>query len=180
MIKFNTLVILILATMLLLMTTCGGKEPSASDYADEGMALRKVTLANEDKATTPGAKYPDVMPGQGNTITRSFENAPPMIPHSIKNFTPIKKGANMCMGCHNPKVAQSSGATPLPKSHLVDMRSGKDLNGELDQARFACTMCHASQATIDPPVKNNFVPEFRNKKDKTSSNLMEKLHEGTK
>jgi len=71
-------------------------------------------------------------------------------------------------------------ATPLPRSHFVDMDTGKDLKGNLDGKRYPCMQCHVPQVEIPAPIRNTFKADFRNKKSKTSSDLIDSLNEGLK
>jgi len=148
---------IILLISIFTIASCNGKGKS-SEYGDEGLGLRKGTLFNESSAQSPNTQYSDNAPGSGKKFERSFPLAPPMIPHNIQGFVPIKTGQNSCVGCHMPANAKSVNATPIPKSHLSDLSSGKaiDLNGKLSNARFFCTQCHAPQANASPPVNNNF------------------------
>lgn len=78
-----------------------------------------------------------------------------MIP-DISEFATITKESNACIGCHMPETAKAVGAISVPKSHLTNLRNGKDLKGELYQGRYNCTQCHAPQAVLDPAVMNKF------------------------
>ena len=85
----------------------------------------------------------------------------------------------MCVTCHMPDVAKDVGSTPIPKSHLVDFRTGADLNGTLAEQRFNCTQCHVPQAQTNPLVKNNFKADFSRFSDANStSNLIDTLNQG--
>ncbi|MDH5682828.1 MAG: nitrate reductase cytochrome c-type subunit, partial [Spirochaetota bacterium] len=119
----------ILLTVTLIIACGDGKGVS-----DKSLGLRKTSVFDEKGTTTPGAKYSKTGPGQSKKIARSFENAPPMIPHSTENFLPITKGNNMCLQCHMPAMAKATKATPIPKSHLYDLRKKRDQAGKLDQS----------------------------------------------
>jgi len=94
------------------------------------------------------------VPGQVKAFNKSFNDAPPMIPHSVNGMTPIKIGQNQCIGCHMPQTAKSMGITAIPKSHF---KSGfSNAEGKLAGSRYNCTQCHAPQATLDPVVENRF------------------------
>jgi len=103
---------------------------------------------NED--TTPP------MPGKVKPIPKSFVTAPPMIPHSIKDLTPIKIGDNKCLGCHMPKNAKSMKVTPIPPSHFIANFRKNKKEKKLVGARYICTTCHAPQAKVNPVVENKF------------------------
>ena len=102
---------------------------------------------------------------------RAFENAPPMIPHDTEGMLPITIDNNQCTSCHDPMVAESMGATPIPKSHFTSFRedvnidkkgelqrdgkvvaNGSDLKtiikplDHLSNARFNCSVCYAPQS----------------------------------
>jgi len=128
----------------------------------------------------PAVRYPSNVPGTSRRIERSFENAPPLIPHDIADMLPIKRGENLCVSCHMPDVAAGMGATPVPRSHLTDLRTGKNLGGKLYPGRYYCTQCHVPQAKLQPLVQNGFQREFRKKESSYNSNLMENLNEGVR
>jgi cytochrome c-type protein NapB len=132
-----------------------------------------------ENVVTPKVKYSDAAPGTAKKIKRAFQDAPPMIPHSVEGLLPITKDNNQCLGCHMPDVAPSVGATPIPVSHFTNFRpkSSYALKGvntsdgtlkhvsikkqkELYQGRFNCTQCHAPQSEGDLAVANNFVPDY--------------------
>ena len=188
----------------ILWTGCGGSanvaETGKPDISEESLGLRKTDLYTEDKVVGDKTEYATTAPGESKLIARSFENAPPMIPHDVTDFLPITKDYNACTGCHLPDVAASMGATPIPKSHFVNMRphhtlekSGfkkaadnmknevvvKDLHGELYQGRYNCSQCHAPQSK-GQLVDNTFQADFRNESAKGSSNLLDTLNEGVK
>lgn len=118
--------------------------------------------------------------GMSQKYARSYENAPPLIPHDLDGLLPITKDLNMCITCHMPEIAQSVGAVAMPKSHLVDLRTNTDLNGELEAARYNCDQCHVPQANVDPIVANKFEAAFRKRQSMQSSNLFEIINEGVK
>lgn len=148
--------------------------------SDTQIGLRKVALNDELELSLPEFEFSKQAAGESQNIERAFENAPPLIPHDIEGLLPITKDMNACIDCHMPEVAKDAGATSIPRSHLVDLRTGKDLNGELNRARFNCTQCHVPQANAKPLVENSFTPVFRVQKNKNSSNLLDVLNEGVK
>lgn len=154
----------------------GGKLP----YGDEGIGLRTETLFSEDGVTTPGAPYRMAPAGSGERLERSFQDAPPLIPHSVEGLLPIKVGSNNCVACHMPPAAAAVKAPSVPTSHMTDLRTGKDLAGKLSNARFNCTQCHAPQAEIDPVVANTFERVFQQEKDRFGSDLMNRYQDGVK
>ncbi|MCI6988605.1 MAG: nitrate reductase cytochrome c-type subunit [Campylobacter sp.] len=133
-----------------------------------------------DNAVLPDINWTKEPAGLSTRLPRSFENAPPLIPHDLEGLLPITTDMNMCTTCHMPEFAADAGSTAIPKSHLVDMISGKDLHGMLSMERYNCVACHVPQANAAPLVANKFTPEFRDEKSKTSSNLLDILNEGVK
>ncbi len=180
-----------------------GCASGAGGVSEESLGLRKTNLYSEDKVTPPPVKYTDAAPGTAKRFDRAYENAPPMIPHSVEGLLPITKNNNACLGCHMPDVAKSMGAIPIPPSHFVNFRPktaiGKDgavikegkavantsdiktvahKQDKLYQGRFNCTQCHAPQANVKPLVKNNFTPDFKSKEATKKSNLIDVINEG--
>ena len=141
---------------------------SANDVMDE----EEVKLVDINW-TKPAA-------GEAQRYERSFENAPPMIPHDLEGLIPITADNNMCVSCHMPEVAKDVGATPIPKSHLYSIRNKKDLEGKLSDDRFNCTTCHVPQANVEAKFKNNFKPEYRDANSSQHSNLLDVLNEGVR
>ena len=141
---------------------------SANDVMDE----EDVKLADINW-TKPAA-------GEAQKYERSFENAPPMIPHDLEGLIPITADNNMCVTCHMPEVAKDVGATAIPKSHLYSIRNKKDLDGKLSDDRFNCTTCHVPQANVEAKFKNNFKPEYRDANSSQHSNLLDVLNEGVR
>ncbi|NOY52276.1 MAG: nitrate reductase [Deltaproteobacteria bacterium] len=120
------------------------------------MGYRYAPLMDDAGTRVPAVRYPSNAPGTSRRIDRSFENAPPLIPHDISDMLPIKRGKNLCISCHMPDVAVGMGATPVPRSHLVDLRTGRNLGGKLYQGRYFCIQCHVPQAELKPLIKNGF------------------------
>ena len=150
-------------------------EPTAAPISDDELSYRNDPLA--EAASTPEVSFAAADPGDSELFGRSFENAPPMIPHAVEDLLPITTEDNECLGCHLPEEAADVGATSVPASHLYDIRRGESLTG-IAGANYNCTLCHAPQATAPELVPNNFTPEFRSEESKTSSNLLDTLNEG--
>jgi len=149
-------------------------------YTEEELGIRKEPLYDESSEVPVHGEPIKKEPGESAKIERSFENSPPMIPHDITGMLPIAQTENMCMGCHMPDEAAGSGATPIPRSHLVNLDTGKDLGGKLDGSRYNCMQCHVIQTTLTPAVKNLFKGGFRDEKGHYRSNLIDTLNEGVK
>jgi cytochrome c-type protein NapB len=147
-------------------------------YAEEDLGLRKETLYDEN-ATVPAHGEPITKePGESTRFARSFENSPPLIPHDITDMLPLAESDNICLGCHIPEEAITMGATPLPKSHFVDLDTGEDLGENLDGNRYNCLQCHVVQTIVTAPVMNFFKGDFRSEGGKYRSNLIDTLNEG--
>ena len=189
--KLISKVTLGLATATLLFVGCGGdssaKASGASGQAavkatitEESLGLRKTDLYTEVSTSAAKTEYRTADAGSSKKINRAFQDAPPMIPHDVSGFLPIKAGNNACIGCHAPEVAPAMGATPIPTSHFLDMRPHHKLVGEdftktvdnyknetsvkkidhLSSARFNCSQCHAPQSQGNLAVENTFEATF--------------------
>jgi len=148
--------------------------------SEEEMGIRKESLYSEDREKPEHGEYSKTEPGKSKRIERAFENSPPLIPHDLTGMLPLAETNNACLNCHMPEQARSLGATPIPKSHFVDMETGLDLKGGLDGRRYPCMECHVPQVKIPEPIKNTFKADFRSKKSKKSSDLLDSLNEGVK
>ena len=156
-------------------------DKTASIDADSLGFIKSVDESAQNKSALPDFKYSEDAPGAASKIERSFENAPPLIPHSLEGLVPITKDNNMCVTCHMPEFAKDSGAAPIPSSHLYDIRNKKDLAGKLDDERYNCTTCHVEQQTgLTQLVGNKFKPDFRDKNGTHKSNLLDVLNDGVK
>ncbi|RBQ32511.1 nitrate reductase cytochrome c-type subunit [Aliarcobacter vitoriensis] len=178
---------------------------AANSIKDDSLGLRHESLLKEDKVTGDETKYGTDPAGTSTKFKRAFENAPPMIPHDTEGLLPITIDNNMCTSCHDPLVAESMGATPIPKSHFTNFREYVALNkdGQLERdgkvvgnssdlktikkpldmlanARFNCSACHAPQSNSANIPKNNFTPDFRSSDLNDKSNLLDVITEGVK
>jgi cytochrome c-type protein NapB len=175
-----------LATATVLFVGCGNDATPAKEevakptISEESLGLRKTSLNNEAVAPVK-AKYDEPAAGSGHKINRSFQDAPPLIPHDVTGMLPITIKNNQCIGCHAPDAAKAVGATPYPPSHMTNFRpksyavGGENTSSEklahihiqkenkLVGARFNCSQCHAPQADVKPLVKNNFQPVYTSK-----------------
>lgn len=173
--------------------------------SEESLGLRKTDLYSENTTVADKTMYKTTVAGQSTKIERAFENAPPMIPHSVDGMLPITINNNQCVACHMPEMAAAVGAVSVPKSHLADLRPKTTLaengrivkNGmevtntsdfvvakpvpgtDLEGARFNCSQCHAPQSE-GQLVANEFQADFRATTDNKSSNLIDNLNEGVK
>ena len=176
---------------------------SGGSISSEELSLRKADVFKENAVKPAPIEYTKAAPGAAKRFDRSYENAPPLIPHSVEGLLPITKNNNACLGCHMPNVAKSMGATPIPESHFVNFRpitklakdgsiikEGKKIKNTSDikvvahkqkqlyQGRYNCSQCHVPQANVKPLVKNTFKPEFTSKELKKKSNLLDVINQG--
>jgi len=151
----------------------------SQSYKEEELGLRKVDLYSEKGVNSEATNYSKAAPGESKMYERSFENAPPMIPHDVEGMMEITKESNACLSCHAPEVAEAVKATAVPASHMYDMRKNTKL-AEVSQARYVCVSCHAPQSANEPLVKNEFKADFRQKDGAVKTNLLDTLNEGVK
>ena len=175
------------------------KQQAVTENNDKDLGLVSADVADNEKDLLGDMPtYSKDAPGSAQTLERSFENAPPLIPHSTEGLVPITKDNNMCITCHMPDVAKAMKATPVPESHLTKYRPDvkpttgkidveaskkvveKDLHGKLDMSRYNCTQCHVPQANVDVAVQNKFEAVFRDKSLEKKSNLSSNIDEGVK
>jgi len=142
------------------------------------------TSLNDDAAKgTPGAKYSSAQPGEAKRIKRAFQDAPPMIPHSVEGMLPITKNNNQCITCHVDSAPYDKSIPSVPVSHMTDFRpnvsyalenkntsSTKQAHVSIKKlktlypGRYNCSQCHAPQATNVKLITNNqFEPEYVSK-----------------
>lgn len=168
--------------------------------SEESLGLRKTDLYSESSTEGDLGVFDAPAAGQSENIERSFENAPPLIPHTNEGFLPITRDMNLCLSCHMPNVAKDIQATAIPTSHFMNFRpqtkeqGGKvvlysdnekgnsvtmeSLGEHLSYTRYNCTQCHVSQADITVEVKNTFVADFRDENSKSKSNFADVVDEG--
>ena len=122
---------------------------------DDAIGLSKTSVFDvPDPAVFEyGTKDPGTV---GKRVDRSYNTAPPMVPHSIKDMVPIRQDFNLCKDCHvqpdmiGKKITKGT-PVPAPVSHYVDAKAG-----ELYMGRWNCTQCHAPQANVKTLVNNTF------------------------
>ncbi|MEA3554755.1 MAG: nitrate reductase cytochrome c-type subunit [Campylobacterota bacterium] len=182
----------------ILLTGCNDSTEAAkpdvakATITEASLGLRKTDLYSETAETVgEETNYGKATAGTSETITRAFQDAPPMIPHDVDGMLPITIKDNQCKDCHMPGVAESMGALPYPVSHMMNFRpdtaiasdgrislNGKAIDntsdtkqadisikelGTLSGSRFNCSQCHAPQSEIPALVGNNFEADFTSK-----------------
>ena len=156
------------------------KLKDGKDAKDLNILRAANDVIDEDDIKLADINWTKPAAGESKRYDRSFENAPPLIPHDLEGLIPITADNNMCVSCHMPEVAKDVGATAIPKSHLYSIRNKKDLEGKLSDDRFNCTTCHVPQANVEAKFKNNFKPEYRDANSTSRSNLLDVLNEGVR
>jgi nitrate reductase (cytochrome), electron transfer subunit len=199
--KLGKLTLGIITAATLLVINCS----ASKTVSEESLGLRTTNIYSEDTTTSDKTQYGTKPAGESTKIARAFENAPPMIPHDIEGMLPITIDNNQCTMCHDPAVAVSMGATPIPKTHFTNFRpkteltkdgvmlkNGKHLDNTIDiktvekpldslaGARFNCSQCHVPQSEGNNVPKNNFTSEFRSEGLNGKSNLIDTINEGVK
>ncbi|MCD8213047.1 MAG: nitrate reductase cytochrome c-type subunit [Campylobacter sp.] len=175
--KMRILVITALVSAFFVACAVSGSRISENDLG----GFRDADLLDDANVTLKDINYTKEPAGMAKIFERSFENAPPFIPHDTEGLVPITKDLNMCVTCHMPEFAKDSGATQIPTSHFYDIRNKKDLAGALDDERYNCTACHVEQqGGVTAFVKNNFKPSFRDSNGSHKSNLLDVLNDGVK
>ena len=190
---------LMICAMIFTLLLAGCSSNNNADYiADEDIDMSDDLIMGDESVLTDMPEYSKVRGGESEMIDRSFENAPPLIPHRVGGFLPIKIDDNKCLRCHMPDKAPEFGAIPLPETHftsyrptvvekdgkyLVDAEEGevteKDL-GHFNGAMFNCSQCHVPQAEVTVDIPNTFDPDYRKSGDKTKSNLKTNMGEGVR
>jgi cytochrome c-type protein NapB len=196
--KILTQVTIGLVTSALLLVGCNSANTGTNAQADEKVAKPTITEANlgyrgtddllKEDVIPPKVEYHSAPPGASKKFKRAYQDAPPMIPHSVEGLVPVTKENNACLGCHMPEVASMMGATPIPVSHFTNFRpktavkgdkiikNGKvvkntsseklenvsiQVHGEkLYAGRYNCTQCHAPQATNELVDESKFTPVY--------------------
>jgi nitrate reductase cytochrome c-type subunit len=73
---------------------------SSNMISAEQLSYRNTALSDESAVMTPGVQYSKAAAGSSKRIKRAFQDAPPMIPHSVDGMLPITKNNNQCITCH--------------------------------------------------------------------------------
>jgi len=154
---------------------------TAKVVPESELGYGSVSLDDDSVEGTPGTHYSTVAPGKSKRIKRAFQDAPPMIPHSVDGMLPIKQGNNQCITCHVDSAPYDKTIPSVPVSHFTNFRpSSKAVGGintsseslknvsikkinHLYKGRFNCSQCHAPQSTAANFRGSKFQPEFTSK-----------------
>ncbi len=184
----------IIAIMLIVFSvSCNQKKEKSID--ENTLGIIDADVKSEDTNLKEKAKFSDAQPGTAEVFNRAFENAPPLIPHTVEGFLPIKIENNICLSCHMPDKVEESGAVEIPKMHFTILRPAlyekngvyyfadkdtlvREETDKLNNAFFNCTQCHVPQAKIRVDIKNLFTPEFREEFGLEKSTLEKQFEDG--
>lgn len=187
------LVCLIIGSMLL--GSCDNSK-KAEWVDDEAIDMSHDLLMSDESILTDMPEYSKIRSGESQVYERSFENAPPLIPHRVSGFLPVKVDDNKCLRCHMPDKAPVFGSTPLPATHFTSYRPlVKEVDGvyvmeepvgevfekdlqHFNNALFNCSQCHVPQAEVTVEIPNVFDPEYRTHSERSRSNLKDRIGEG--
>jgi cytochrome c-type protein NapB len=191
---FRTRILLpIIAFAIACLGACSHSE--SESLSDSKLGLIDADVNSRDTEFKQRAPQNDQKPGSGKLLDRSFENAPPLIPHTVTGFLPIKADNNICQSCHMPNKVAKSGAIAISSTHFLSLRpKPKLVNGvytlppqdsiiQIDLKHFNtlyynCTQCHVPQSEVTVDIENLFTPEFRDEFGLHKSELKSHLHEG--
>lgn len=171
------------------------QSPKETKIDEDKLGFIDADLNSDETNFKTKANFNTDKPAAGSTMERSFENAPPMIPHTTLGFFPIKMDNNICLSCHMPDKVEESGAREISKTHFQTWRpqlvlvDGKYVNPEdaevfvkdmekLNNAYFNCSQCHAPQADVTIDIENLFTREFRETFGIKESDLKNRVSEG--
>ena len=153
---------LIAAALLVILSgaACTGDVSDGGPVEDSSLGLEQTSVYDTPDPIV--ASFPGGDPGENTTEDAYFNESPPMIPHAIDDFLPIRIGDNQCAECHDQQdsIGQEIAAgdpTPMPASHYTDLRNDPGtVTGQVIGARFTCTQCHAPQADAEALVVNTY------------------------
>lgn len=127
--------------------------PPAAPVSDREIGLRRTPLT--DDLAPPVYRYPEAAPGESTKLPRSWEGAPPLVPHSLAGLIPITREENLCLFCHAIGSTEPTDPPQVPKSHLTDYRRAPDIvRDSVAGARWNCTACHVMQSDAPALVGN--------------------------
>ena len=130
---------------------------------DEAPAPDEVSVPDSELGLAKGSVFdvadPDPVrsnpldPGEGARFPRAFVEGPPQSSHSLAGMLPITREENLCIDCHLIEGAEEGDPTPIPESHLVDLRNAPDvIREDVAGARYVCVTCHVRKTEAQPLV----------------------------
>ena len=97
-----------------------------------------------------------------STLPTAFDDAPPLIPHSIEESGLITLKNNKCLKCHHDQDLwdqdkDADEPSPMPESHYVSLRKDPGtIEKKIIGTRYFCTQCHVPQTEANLLVGNDF------------------------
>jgi cytochrome c-type protein NapB len=154
-------IVLSVAVIAALTLSCavGDRTEETAVDADQ-LGLSKTSVFATPDPVVAGSSAGE--PGENETVEAYFSGAPPLIPHQVADFMPIRIDENMCLECHDLRdqidaATEPGDPTPMPASHYTDLRrEPNDVTQQVIGARFDCSLCHALQADAQPLVANTY------------------------
>ena len=123
--------------------------------SDRDLTLGKTTLV--DPQLPAPFIFTDESPGDSTLLPRSYDGAPPLVPHSLDGLVPIAREENLCLFCHAIGSTDPGDPPQVPRSHFIDWRVAPDVvRDTVAGARWTCTTCHVRQSDAPTPVGNTF------------------------
>ncbi len=145
--KHNALFIGIVAVIV---AACATSKP----VADNEIGLSKTSVFEDPSPAV--FEYPKTEPSAATALPRSWNSAPPQVPHKTEAFEPITANKNLCVTCHDKPglIGKKTKGIPtsMPESHY-DTVEGKMVRSN---GRHICTQCHTPQANVADLVGNTF------------------------
>jgi len=134
---------------------CSGGPEVDKAVTDDEIGLTPTSVFDTPDPLVPTTVAKD--PGENELLGSYFSGSPPVIPHVVDDFVPIRIGEHMCLECHDltDQIGQETmagDATPMPASHYRN----EDVSEGMSGARFTCTQCHAPQTDAEPLVANTY------------------------
>lgn len=172
----NKTVLAFALALSLCFVACDKKE---KELSDSEIGLRKSSVENENSVALLGdVNYTGVQAGESVVLERSFENAPPLVSHTMEEMLPITKDNNICLTCHTKELAADMNTKPAPASHYFDFQANKPSGDTVSNERFNCDQCHIAQTDAKPLVGNKFQAVFTSEALKKGSDFMESARDG--
>lgn len=117
-------------------------------------SLRGSSASTADNNALQVKEYVGKRPGQGALIARTFNDQPPLVPHTIENYE-ISATENACWDCHNSADFKGKKMPMVGKSHLLPVMDSQ-AEPKLNMLRYQCDTCHVPQVDAQPLVDNVF------------------------
>ena len=174
-------IIFVLATIIFFVGCSDKEEAAKGTITSEQLSYRHASL-DDTNTSLPEVKYSEEAAGTSHKIKRAYQDAPPMIPHSVKEMLPIKQNNNQCVICHVDSAPYDKTIPAVPISHMTNFRPTKSISlkgantssqtlknvsitkhDTLYQGRFNCTQCHAPQSNAKLLTPNSFKADYTSK-----------------